>query len=92
MRMFPDTATVKEQGFQVVHLTPLGLAGPKGLQPNVLKILHEGFRKAIEDSSFIAAMDEMENPILYLGPEAYEKAWAASNIEEKERVRKFLVK
>ena len=45
-----------------------------------------------EDSSFIAAMDEMENPILYLGPEAYEKAWAASNIEEKERVRKFLVK
>ena len=92
MRMFPDTATVKEQGFQVVHLTPLGLAGPKGLQPNVLKVLHEGFRKAMEDSSFIAAMDDMENPILYLGPEAYEKAWAASNIEEKERVRKFLVK
>ena len=92
MRMFPDTATVKEQGFQVVHLTPLGLAGPKGLQPNVLKVLHEGFRKAMEDSSFIATMDEMENPILYLGPEAYEKAWAASNIEEKERVRKFLVK
>lgn len=92
MKMFSEVPTVKEQGFQVVHLTPLGLAGPKGLQPNVLKTLHDGFRKAMEDASFIAAMDEMENPILYLGPEAYEKAWAASNLEEKERVRKFLIK
>jgi hypothetical protein len=37
-------------------------------------------------------MDDMENPIMYLGPEAYEKGWAASNIEERERVRKFLTK
>jgi tripartite-type tricarboxylate transporter receptor subunit TctC len=92
MRMFPDAPTVKELGFQVVHLTPLGLAGPKGLQPNVLKALHDGFRKAVEDASFTSAMDEMENPIMYLGPEAYEKGWAASNIEERERARKFLTK
>jgi hypothetical protein len=46
----------------------------------------------MEDPSFTSVMDEMENPILYLGPEAYEKAWTASNIEEKERARKFLIK
>jgi tripartite-type tricarboxylate transporter receptor subunit TctC len=92
MRMFPDAPTVKEQGFQVVHLTPLGLAGPKGLQPQVVKALHDGFRKAVEDASFVAAMEEMENPIMYLGPDAYAKAWAASNIEERERAIKFLIK
>jgi tripartite-type tricarboxylate transporter receptor subunit TctC len=92
MRMFPDAPTVKELGFQVVHLTPLGLAGPKGLQPHVVKALHDGFRKAMEDASFVATMEEMENPIMYLGPEAYEKGWAASNIEERERARKFLTK
>ena len=92
MRMFPDAPTVKELGYQVVHLTPLGLAGPKGLQPNALKVLHDGFRKGMEDASFTSVMDEMENPIMYLGPEAYEKGWAASNIEERERVRKFLTK
>jgi tripartite-type tricarboxylate transporter receptor subunit TctC len=92
MRMFPDAPTVKELGFQVVHLTPLGLAGPKGLSPNVVKALHDGFRKALEDTSFTSVMEEMENPIMYLGPEAYEKAWAASNNEERERARKFLIK
>ncbi len=92
MRMFPDAPTVKELGFQVVHLTPLGLAGPKGLSPQVVKALHDGFRKAVEDASFVSTMEEMENPIMYLGPEAYEKAWAASNVEERERARKFLTK
>jgi tripartite-type tricarboxylate transporter receptor subunit TctC len=90
MKMFPETPTVKESGFQVVHLTPLGLAGNKGLQSHQLKVLHESFRKAIEDPSFVKVMEEMENPIMYLGPEDYEKAWAASLIEERERARKFL--
>ena len=92
MRKFPDAPTVKELGYQVVHLTPLGLAGPKGLPADITKILHDGFRKAMEDPAFVSVMDEMENPIMYLGPEAYEKAWAASYIDERERARKFLLK
>ena len=92
MKTFPETPTVKELGFQIVHLTPLGLAGPKGLRQNVIQTLHDGFRKAMQDSSFIAAMDEMENPIMYLSPDAYEKSWSMSNNIEKERAMKFLNK
>jgi tripartite-type tricarboxylate transporter receptor subunit TctC len=92
MKKFPDTATVKELGYNVVHLTPLGLAGPKGLAPEVVKTLHDGFRRALSDPGFVAAMEEMEHPILYLGPQEYAKAWAASDVEERERVRKFILK
>ena len=92
MKTFPETPTVKELGFQIVHLTPLGLAGPKGLRQNVIQTLHDGFRKAMQDSSFIAAMDEMENPIMYLSPDAYEKSWSMSNNIEKDRAMKFLNK
>lgn len=92
MKKFPETPTVKEQGYKIVHLTPLGLAGPKDLPPEIVKTLHDGFRKAMDDPSFAAAMEEMENPLLYLGSEAYARAWAASDIEEGERVRKFLIK
>lgn len=92
MKKFPDTPTVKELGYGVVHLTPLGLAGPKGLAPEIVKVLHDGFRKAMNDPEFIATMDQLEHPILYVGPEDYAKAWAASDIEERERVRKFIKK
>lgn len=92
MKKFADTPTVKELGHKVVHLTPLGLAGPKNLPADIVKTLHDGFHKATKDPEFIAAMEQMEHPILYLGPEDYAKAWAASDIEERERVRKFILK
>ncbi len=92
MNKFPDAPTVKELGYKVVHLTPLGLAGPKGLAPDVVKTLHEGFRKAMNDPAFTSVMEELENPLMYLGPEAYEKGWAASYVEEGERAKKFLMK
>ena len=92
MKKFPDTPTVKELGYKIVHLTPLGLAGPKGLPPEITKALHDGFRKAMDDPTFVASMEEMENPILYLDSDAYAKAWAASDVEESDRVRKFILK
>lgn len=92
MKKFSETPTVKEQGFQIVHMAPLGLATSKGVPADVVKVLHDGFRKAMQDVSFVSAMAEMENPILYLGSDAYTKAWAASDVEERERVRKFILK
>lgn len=92
MKKFSAVPTVKELGYGVVHLTPLGLAGPKGLPSDVVKALHDGFRKATNDPDFMAPMEELEHPILYLGTQEYAKAWAASNVEEGERVRKFILK
>ncbi len=92
MKKFPDTPTVKEQGFAITHMAPLGLATSKSVPVDIVKILHDGFHKAMQDPSFVATMAEMENPILYLGTDAYGKAWATSDIEERERVRKYILK
>jgi tripartite-type tricarboxylate transporter receptor subunit TctC len=86
-KRFPDTPTVKEQGFNVVHLTPLGLAVARNTPNDIVERLHEGFRKAVADPEFARAMDERENAILYLGPDEYEKAWAASYVEEGKRAK-----
>jgi len=92
MKKFPDTPTVKELGYGITHLAPLGLAGPRGLPPDVTKALHDGFRKALSDPDFVATLDQLEHPILYLDSQDYAKAWAASDIEERERVRKYILK
>jgi tripartite-type tricarboxylate transporter receptor subunit TctC len=90
MRKFPDTPVVRETGYDVVHLTPLGLAGPRDLPVDLVRKLHDGFRKAVNDPEFLAKMDEMENPILYQGPEEFTRSWARYYQEEGERVRRFL--
>ncbi len=86
-KQYPEVPTLIEQGFDVVHLTPLGLGGPKDLDPAKVKILHDGFRKALEDPAFVKAMEERENALLYLGTDDYKKAWAESYVVEGERVK-----
>jgi tripartite-type tricarboxylate transporter receptor subunit TctC len=91
-KRFPDVPTVKELGYNVVHLTPLGLAGPKGLPREITQALHDGFKKAMDDPIFLTVAEKFENPIVYQNSEEFAKYWAASYLEEGERVRKFILK
>jgi tripartite-type tricarboxylate transporter receptor subunit TctC len=90
-KKFPNVPTVKELGYGVVHSTPMGIFGPKGMEPSVVKILHDAFRKAQDDPRFVAAMARFDMPIMYMGTEEFTKAWAASYIEAGEHVKKFIL-
>jgi tripartite-type tricarboxylate transporter receptor subunit TctC len=89
-KRFPDVPTVKELGYKVVHNTPMGVFGPKGMDPQIVKILHDAFHKAQDDPRFVAVMEKYDMPIMYMGTEEFTKAWAASYIEAGEHVRKFI--
>lgn len=86
-KRFPDAPTVKEQGYNVVHLTPLGLGAHPETPDDIVQKLHDGFKKAIAEPTFIESMDNRENAIMYLGPKEYTAAWAESYIEEGKRAK-----
>ena len=41
---YKDTPTLKELGYPFVFDSPFGLAGPKGMDPAVVKVLHDAFQ------------------------------------------------
>jgi len=84
---FPDVPTVKEQGYDVVHLTPLGLGAHPDTPDDIVQTLHDGFKKAMDEPNFQESMAKRENAIMYLGPQDYAKAWAQSYIEEGKRAK-----
>lgn len=86
-KQFPDVPTVKEQGYNVVHVTPLGLGVAANTPDDVVEKLHQGFKKAMNDTAFIQSMDKRENAVMYLGPQDYAKAWADSYVEEGKRAK-----
>ena len=45
----PDTPTLKELGYPFVFDSPFGIAGPKGMDPAVVKKLHDAFQAAMSD-------------------------------------------
>ncbi|MFN3743653.1 MAG: tripartite tricarboxylate transporter substrate binding protein [Hyphomicrobiaceae bacterium] len=68
---WPDVPTLKELGYPFVFDSPFGIAGPKGMDPKVVKILHDAFKKALEDPAVIAALERYDMVPRYMGTEAY---------------------
>jgi tripartite-type tricarboxylate transporter receptor subunit TctC len=74
--LFPDVPTVKEQGIDFGMGQWRGLAAPKGTPPDVIKKLHDAFKKGMEDTVFIKNAKDMVVNLSYLDPEAFGKLMA----------------
>ena len=48
-KKWPDAPILKELGYSYEFDSPFGLAGPKGMDPAVVKKLHDAFKKAYDD-------------------------------------------
>lgn len=81
---WPDVPTLAELGYDTVSDSPFGLAGPAGMDPAVVRVLHDAFRKALEDPKVLALLDRFDQPVIYMGPEGYTKF--ARDSWESERV------
>jgi len=81
---WPDVPTLKELGYPFVFDSPFGLAGPKGMDPAHVKILHDAFKKALDDPAAIEAMRRYDMFPRYMSTEDYKKFVAEVTAQEKE--------
>jgi tripartite-type tricarboxylate transporter receptor subunit TctC len=72
-KRWPNVPTAKELGYGVVSTSPYGIAGPKGMDPAVVKTLHDAFRKAIEDPKHLELLAQLSQDVWYLNSEDYGK-------------------
>jgi tripartite-type tricarboxylate transporter receptor subunit TctC len=88
-RRFPDASTLREQGIDIVATSPYGIAGPKGVEAGVVRILHDGFKQALFDPAHVAVLDRFDMKVEYLDSEAYATAAQARYEEEREMVQRL---
>lgn len=86
---FPESPTLVEMGQKIISESPYGLAGPKGMDPKVMKILHDAFKKGMEDPMHLAILKELSQPLIYKNSEDY-KTFALALIEEQKALIKQL--
>ena len=72
-KRWPTVPTAKELGYGVVSTSPYGLAGPKGMDPAVVKTLHDAFKKAIDDPKHLELLAQLSQDVWYLNSEDYAK-------------------
>ncbi len=68
--------TAKELGYDVVSYSPYGIVGPRGMDPKVVKILHDAFRKAMDDPENTKMLQTLDQVYWYRSTDEYAK-WAA---------------
>jgi tripartite-type tricarboxylate transporter receptor subunit TctC len=74
-KRWPDVPTAKELGYNVVSTSPYGLVGPKGMDPAVVKKLHDAFKAAMEDPKHAALLEQLNQEPWYRSGEDY-RQWA----------------
>jgi tripartite-type tricarboxylate transporter receptor subunit TctC len=71
-----NAPTVAELGVNTVSNSPYGLVGPKGMSPQIVKVLHDAFRKAMDDPEHMKTLQQLDQLYWYKSSEDY-RAWAA---------------
>jgi tripartite-type tricarboxylate transporter receptor subunit TctC len=70
---WPDVPTANDLGLSMVYNSPYGIVGPRGLEPKVVKILHDGFKKTLDDPEHQKVLDQLDQELWYRSSEDYAK-------------------
>lgn len=88
-KTWPDVPTLKELGYPLVIDSPLGIAGPKGMDPKIVAKLDAAFRAALDAPQVQKLMEDFAMFPSYKGPEEYRSFMAEQQKQEKARLEKM---
>ena len=72
-KRWPTVPTLKDLGY--------GIAGPKGMDPAVVKTLHDAFRRAMDDPNYLKTLERYDQPTKYMSGAEY-TAYAKNQFEQ----------
>jgi len=81
-KRFPNVPTLQEVGINIVSASPYGLAGPKGMDPGVMRALHDGFKEALMSPAHAEVLARYDMPVIYKNSADY-AAFVAQTMEEE---------
>ena len=70
-KRWPDVPTAKDLGYGVVSSSPYGLVGPKGMDPAIIKTLHDAFKKAMDDPKHMEVLAQLNQEVWYRNGDEY---------------------
>ena len=86
--LFPEVRTLREAGIDLDVNSPYGVCGPKGMDPAIVKMVHDAMKDALFDPATQAVMNTYNMPTLYLDTAAYDKAAREQDKIERENLKR----
>jgi tripartite-type tricarboxylate transporter receptor subunit TctC len=83
---WPDAPTLREVGIDMVSNSPFGIAGPKGMDPAVVRIIHDAFKKGADDPVYLEAAAKLDQEPAYMNSNDYRRYAAGQLVEQKKLI------
>jgi len=88
-KRWPDVPTAQELGYGVVSSSPYGLAGPAGMDPKVVRILHDAFKQALFSPRSMEVMQQLNQEPAYRDSDDY-REWAVATYAKDKKLIEHL--
>jgi tripartite-type tricarboxylate transporter receptor subunit TctC len=86
---WPTVATLNELGYDTVSDSPYGVCGPKNMDPAIVKILHDAFKKTLTDPSVLSVFAQFDQPIIEMNTEQYTKYANETFVAERKTIERL---
>src|ERR687888_2452605 len=74
-----DAPTARELCYDIVSYSPYGIVGPKGMEPRVVRLLHDAFKKTLDDPEHLRTLAQLDQVYWYKSSADYAR-WAAETL------------
>ncbi|WP_316150974.1 tripartite tricarboxylate transporter substrate binding protein [Cupriavidus sp. BIC8F] len=88
-RRWTRVPTLRDVGIDMVSTSPFGIAGPRNMDPQSVQVLHDAFRKALNDPAMQKVLERFDQESAYLNSADY-AAFARQRYESQGRLVKRL--
>ena len=88
-KRFPDVPTLRESGIDIVSASPYGLAGPRGMDAGIVRVLHDAFREATLDPTHIAILERFDMAPMLMETAAYIAFVRQTMVEERALIERL---
>lgn len=85
MKKYPDVPTLKEAGINASDFSPWGIVGPAGMDPAVVRTVHDAFKAAMEHPEFATLLTSLAQEPNYMSGEEYRK-YVGESVQFQKRV------
>src|SRR6266481_1920979 len=88
-KRWPSVPTANDLGLDMVYSSPYGIVGPRGVEPRVVKVLHDGFKKALDDPEHLKVLDQLDQEYWYQSSEDYARYARATLQNERALIERL---
>jgi tripartite-type tricarboxylate transporter receptor subunit TctC len=86
---FPNAPTLMELGLGIVQASPYGIGGPRGMDPGLVKTLHDAFKQAMEMPNHVEVLAKYDQELLYMNSAQYTRFAEETFAKEKALVERL---